>query len=47
MTTAPIFYCIMAAWIYSNQEVFVNDVVPNATLNLFPNSNHSFRLFFQ
>lgn len=43
---APILYCLSAAWIFSNQQVF-RDVVPTITGEfLYPLQEHQFGQFF-
>ena len=42
LTYAPILYLIMAAWLFSNQQVFKN-VIPEIAGNyLYPLNNHQF-----
>ena len=43
---APMLYCFVGAWMFSNQQVFENTVVTNDTHDLFANSDHSFSQFF-
>ena len=37
---APFFYVVIAAWLYSNQQVFRNTVVFNSENYLFPQPDH-------
>ena len=43
---APIIYAINGAWMYSNQQLFRNDVVPNRSDFLFAESDHFIHQFF-
>ena len=38
---APLIYCASAAWTFSNQQVFRNEVVIDTTVLLFPPVHHS------
>ena len=40
LARAPVLYVCVAAWLYSNQQVFRNTVVLNKENYLFPYSDH-------
>ena len=42
----PIVYSFSAAWTYSNQQVFMNRVVPKQDDSLFPMCDHHFLQWF-
>lgn len=42
---APVLYVAVAAWLYSNQQVFRNTVVFNKENYLFPHSDHTWAQF--
>ena len=46
MRIAPFIYCCFGVWVFSNQQVFRNVVVPRETHVLFPQTNHTFNLIF-
>ena len=43
---APMIYCAVGAWLFSNQQIFENSVVVNDTSDMFANSDHTFAQFF-
>ena len=43
---APFFYVVIAAWVYSNQQVFRNKVVFNNENYLFPEPDHYLSQFW-
>jgi len=43
---APFFYIAMGAWVFSNQQVFKDAVLPIESDELFPDSGHRFTQFF-
>jgi hypothetical protein len=43
---APLLYSGMAAWIFSNQQVFRNVFNAQSTTLLFPDADHTFEQFF-
>ena len=42
----PIVFCFSAAWTYSNQQVFMNRVVPKTDASLYPATDHHFAQWF-
>jgi len=46
MGAAPILYCGIAAWLFSNQQVFKNHYNLADPKHLFPASDHSFSQIF-
>ena len=42
----PVIYACSGAWVYSNQQVFMNKVVANTGSTFYPNTDHFISQFF-
>ena len=47
MLGAPTIYCVFAAWMFSNEQVFLNEIIVNdSDQYLFPTTDHQIKDFF-
>lgn len=47
LSIAPLLYMAMGAWLYSNQQTFIDSIEPVMQENLFPDPDHYFEQFWE